>query len=287
MQARVDIKLAQLHATRARVEAAADGAIQLALADLMLLEVDGEFSGRVVHHGSHSLGGLDVSVSLTPLTGLIDLNQATEELLFRVFSVINDVDETVARELSTNVVKWRSPDPFPGELGSQINEEPRGLAGMTGARHGRFEAIEDLLLVQGVDRRIFEAIRDSVYVDQAGQPGVDWVSAPASVLQALGDMDEEAAMDLAESRLTEKVEGLVAPQGIDLGFQETADLSSYRVDALVVFDGSVFRRRRWVDRARSGADGLPWRFFRTEAVRVLPQIEGSGLVVKEDAHAGN
>ena len=39
MQARVDIKLAQLHATRARVEAATDGAIQLALADLMLREL--------------------------------------------------------------------------------------------------------------------------------------------------------------------------------------------------------------------------------------------------------
>ena len=135
MQARVDIKLAQLHATRARVEAVADGAIQLALADLMLLEVEGEFSGRAVNHGAHSLGGLDVSVSFTPLTGLVDLNQATEDLLFRLFSAIDDVDETAAYELSVNVLKWRSPDPFTGEAGSQVNEEPGSrVAGESGGR---------------------------------------------------------------------------------------------------------------------------------------------------------
>lgn len=287
MQARVDIKLAQLHADVARVEAAADGAMQLALADLKLREVNGEFSPRAVSYASHTLGDRDVLVSFTPLAGLVDLNLATQELLFALFDSIDDVDEATADELSSNVVKWRAPNPMAWEQGSQVGEESGDISSMSTARYGRFEVIEDLLLVEGLDRRIFEAIRDSVYVDPVGQPGVDWVAAPVSVLRALGGMNEVTAMELAASRMTTSAEELVAPKGLDLAFQATAELSSYRVDALVVYGDTVYRRRRWVDRAMPGADGLPWRFIRTEAVTALPSDDFHSLAMREGIHAGN
>ena len=278
LQARVDIKLAQFHATRARVEAAADGAIQLALADLMRSEVEGEYFGRGVSHGSYKLGDIEVSVSLTPLTGLVDLNMAAEGLLYMLFSAIDGIDENAANELSSNVVKWRSGagqvDPVEGEF---FREQTPNSVDATGAYKGRFQAIEDLLLVQGVDRRIFEAVQHSVYVDQAGQAGVDWVSAPVPVLRALGVVDEEIVMALAEARLTERVEDLVVPEGLDLSFQEVATLSSYRADAMVMLEDTVFLRRRWVSRGGSGVDGLPWRFFRTEAVDVIGRSQRNEL----------
>ena len=158
---------------------------------------------------------------------------------------------------------------------------------MTEPHSGRFEAIEDLLLIQGVDRRIFEAVQDSVYVAQAGQAGVDWVSAPVPVLRALGEMDDEAARELAESRSMEQVVDLVMPGELNLDFQAEAELSTYRADALVVLDDTVYLRRRWVNRARGGADGLPWRFFRTEAVRVIPRQKGAELAVGESVRAGS
>lgn len=291
MQARVDIKLAQLHATRARVEAAADGAIQLALADLMWSELNEQFSPRAVSGSFHSVGDIDVSVSFVRLSGLVDLNMAPQELLFVLFAAIEGMDEEVADELSASVVKWRYGDFAPGQYEAGAYGEPAGggveLEGMTEPHSGRFEAIEDLLLIQGVDRRIFEAIQDSVYVAQAGQAGVDWVSAPVPVLRALGEMDDEAARDLAESRSLEQGGDLLIPEGLNLDFQAEAELSTYRADALVVLDDTVYLRRRWVDRARGGADGLPWRFFRTEAVRAVPLQKGVALAAGEGARAGS
>lgn len=270
MQARVDTKLSSLHHTRARVESAGDGAIQLALAELLELELDAEFSGRSAHYGTHTLGKLEVAVILTPLSGLIDLNMAPEGLLSALFSSIDDLDESAAYELSASVVNWRS-------LALEDTDDSPG----------RFEVLEDLLMVEGVDRHMFEAVQDSLYVYQQGGLGVDWVSAPVSVLRALGEVDEEAVMGLLESRLTENVEYLEPPAGMDLSYQVALESSSYRADALVILDEIVYLRRRWVDRARAGADGLPWLFFRNEAVRVVPRMDGAMLITKEGGYAGD
>ncbi|MDG2047004.1 MAG: hypothetical protein P8J79_07285 [Halioglobus sp.] len=271
MQARMDAKLSGLHLAAARVEAAGDGAIQLALTDLLALEQSGEFSGRSAHYGTHTVGNLTVSVVLTPLSGLIDINTAPEGLLSALFSSIEGMDDSAAYELVTSVVKWRLTS----------FEEPNDSVG------GRFEVPEDLLQVEGVDRDIFEAVQDSIYVAEGASSGVDWVSAPASVLQALGGMNENTVIGLLESRSAQKVDSGEPPAGMDLSYQQAVTSSSYRADALVVLDNAVYLRRRWVDRAQVGADGLPWLFFRTEAVRGVRRVNEAMLMTTEDAYAGD
>lgn len=299
MQARIDIKLAQLHATRARVEAAADGAIQLALAQLLQPQQEGELSHPVPPSQDFSVGGFNVTVNFTPVSGLININTAPEELLFLVFSAANDLDEGAAHELALNVVAWRSANP-PGNGPTDQSAQESGPGHDSGSaspgaasaapgnvRHARFEAIEDLLLVSGINRQIYTAVEDTVYVSQVGQSGVDWASAPVSVLRVLGGMDAELAQQLAASRSSDQADGLVAPDGLDLSFQEATQLSSYRIDAVVELDGSVFNRRRWVDRDRPGSDGLPWSFFRTEALRVMPSGAEEELTMGGVTHAGS
>lgn len=307
MQARVDIKLAQLHATRARVEAAADGATQLALAQLLQMEQAGEPLPPVLPSQVLNVGGFDVTVNITPVGGLIDINAAPEELLFRLFSSVDGLDEAAARALAVNVVAWRSPDPFneeakerpaqrsgAGKSGRAASSEP-GSAAPGDVRHARFEAIEDLLLVAGIDRRIYAAVADAVCVSQAESAGVDWAAAPVPVLRVLGNMDTASAQELAASRASGADDSMVAPQDIDLSFQVAAQSSSYRVDAMVAVDGSVFNRRRWVDRKQPGIDGLPWTFFRTEALRVVASSvassvasnEGEGMTMREGVRAGS
>jgi len=291
MQARVDVKLAQLHATRARVEAAADGAMQLALAQLVQTEQTGEPLPPALPGHVLNVGGFDVTVNITPVSGLIDINAAPEELLVRLFSAVDGIDEATARELASNVVAWRSPNPL-GEVateqsGSASSGGTQGKEAESYVRHARFEAIEDLLLVAGVDRRIYSAVEDAVAVSQSGQSGVDWAAAPVPVLRALGNMDNVSAQELAASRLSGDVDSLVAPQDLDLSFQQAEQSSAYRLDAMVDVDGSVFNRRRWVDRSRPGSDGLPWTFFRTEALRVVASSEAAGLRIGEDVHAGS
>lgn len=260
MQARTDIKLTQLHVTRARAEAAADGALQLALAQMLLQQQMGELDAALPFVSEQSVGGLQVRVLLQPLAGLIDLNLAPESLLFKLFAVVEGVDEERALLLARSVVEWRLATATAGDDASAA-EEQMGLG-------ARFEAIEDLLQVPGIGRREFDAVRDAIYVSQQGQSGVDWASAPVTVLQALGDLDEEAAREMARARTDGEEYAAVAPAALDLSFQERGGLQGYRADARVVIDGSEFLRRRWVVRGSVGTDRLPWQFFRTEPVRV-------------------
>lgn len=276
MQARVDVKLAQLHVARAQVEAVADGGIQLALAELLINEREEGLDSRAIHYSYPVLGDTEVAVSFTPLAGLIDLNLATEDLLFNLFSKGARIDENVARELAVSVVEWRSsgsakslsddPDWQPGDVAAEPQIE--SVTVELGIRRGRFEAIEDLLLVPGIDRIAYETMRDSVAVSQRGQSGVDWVSAPESVLYIISSLEEGDAAAVVESRAIEEAEGLVIPEEIDLAFLSEGGTQLYRVDAVVATDETAFHRRRWVHRSRPGVDGLPWEFFRTEAVRV-------------------
>ncbi len=280
LNARVDIKLAQLHATQARVEAAADGAIQLALAEFRLLQSRGETTGSTIFHSSQRVGDYTVGVSFTPLGGLIDINQAEQELLQLLFRRVPDIDEETAQELALRVVEWRSGMPAEDDSGgTEALEEETAVAlqpSLPGAvkvqgdpdiRRGQFEAIEDLLLVPGIDRRIFEVLRDAIAVSHTGHVGVDWQSAPVEVLQALGDLDERDAIAVARDR-AEADPSEAPPEALTMGFQTPSHLSTYRVDAYVPVDGSTYRRRKWVDRDQYSDDGLPWRFFRTEALVV-------------------
>jgi type II secretory pathway component PulK len=295
MQARIDIKLTQFHVARARAEAVADGAIQLALAHMMQPVKEGESTQQVLQGLVYPLGNLNVQVNVTPLSGLINLNEAPEELLALLLLSVEGLDEGAARELAFNVVEWRTPGLHAGgELQSSAREYSRGDdvetvdptdPGATSSR--RFEAIEDLLLVAGIDRRVYEAVQDAIYVSQEGQSGVDWATAPVVILRGLLGGDAESAQALVEARVSDEQEGLVAPSDMDLRFQEASITTAYRIDAMVEVDGSVFNRRRWVDTGRPGQDGLPWSFFRTEALRVLPATAGAEMPIAEVDRAGS
>jgi general secretion pathway protein K len=278
-QARMDTRLTRLQVSQARALALADGAIQLALADMMRIEREGESISRGTRTGVYTLAGTKVTVGFTPVIGLVDLNMATEELLVALFAYGADTGEKVAEELALNMIEWRSP------TAGGRNDSARG-PGFSELRHGRFEAVEDLMLVPGIGRNIFESIRDSVYVAQQGQAGVDWSSAPASVLAILSGGDRDRARELVSER-TGDAEPMVPPADLDLSFQQQQGSSLYRVDALVQFDQDSFVRRRWVDRRRQGGDGLPWSFVRSEAVQSLNDEQRKKLVGLEYADAGN
>jgi len=277
MQARVDIRLAQLHAERARAAAAADGAIQLALAAMLSPEwQETRVPGRPFRV-NYRVGELPVAIYAVPLGGLIDLNRAPPELLGRLFASVDGVAQGAALELAAGVIEWRSAQ---GGATESVTEEATARAADSGVmRHARFEAIEDLLLVPGIDRQIFAAVRDSVYVAQQGGEGVDWVAAPSGVLQVLGDLSEERAGELAAA--AQESQEAIAPAELDLSFQQSGDLGNLRVDAVVTVGAQTFLRRRWVNRGTSGADGLPWEFARTEPLRAAPA--GAARSTSKDA----
>jgi len=292
MQARVDIKLTQLHKTRAQVEAAADGAVHLALAELAVLEQEDDEVTATTFSGVYELGGVAVVVNFVPLAGLVDLNMAPEELLSLIFSSLGNLEENEALALATGVVEWRSAqadeddddrfdDPSADESNSDEIQDSRTNSGQA-MRYARFEAAEDLMLVPGVDRRLFEAVRDAVYVSQTGQSGFDWMVAPPEMLIPLGVTEDDLDRRGENSRGS-----MVAPEGLDLRFQGAMSMMFLRADARAAVDGDIYLRRRWVERGRAGQDGLPWRFFRTEPVRSITGSVGSELVLGGSIDAGN
>ena len=266
MQVRIDSRLSGLQLAIAKAEAAGDGAIQLALADYQ--EAGGE-GGRAPYYGVHQTGELKVAVVLTPLSGLIDLNEAPEELLSALFSFVAGLDNSSARELAASVVEWR------GSAGEGTGD--------TGG--GEFEVLEDLMKVAGVNREIFEAVQGAVHVSEGGSPAVDWLSAPVPVLQALGGMSRESAVNLALSRFAGGAGYPEPPVTFNMNYQQAPGSKAIRADALSVIDNTVYLRRRGVEMEPGDPSGLPWQFFRTEAVRAVPGMGEAVLISGQGDYA--
>lgn len=246
--ASVDTRMTQLHVARAKVSAAGDGAVHLLLAEL----VSGIVPSRVLQSmkaRQYRMGELQVEVTLTPVTGLIDLNAAPGEVLVALFVVAAGLGQSEAELLAANVVDWR---------------RPASRQGVENTGASRFREIEDLLRVEGVGRALFDGVRDYVVAGNVSSGGMDWTQAPPQVLSVLQQTNERkfAAVNRRKGRLAQAADAPGRPSGgAGIG-------GAYRADAVVRYGDRTWVRRRWVLMASSGQSLLPWRVMRTEASRV-------------------
>lgn len=254
---RVDTQMAQVHVARAKAVAAGDGAIQLMLAD-RLLNVDSAAGGAGPLKGKYQLGNSEVAVTLYPAKGFINIDSAPQKVLAALLLIVGQVPEGEANSLADNVVKWRG-----------------GLAGQDGrqSRANRFDAIEDLLRVEGMHRTLFDAIRDFIVVDQVGGGAVtDWVAAPAGLLPVL-EQTNPGELDAISRRREQMARFNSAPGSADNGPAQSMS-GSYRADAVVKYGDQEWLRRRWVSLESVAGSSLPWHFTRTEPPRVHEQTNG-------------
>lgn len=249
-QSKVDTRMAQTHLAKARAVAAGDGAIELMLAALKSNQLK-SFRGRGVPVLSFEVGEQSVEVFLVPTSGLIDLNGAPRDLLEKLFVLNGGVEKAEAQLLADNVIKWRQ----------RLQRGTRQTA--------KFRSIEDLLQVDGIGRTLLEAIRDSVVVGQVARAGVDWQSAPPSVLAVLSGNEASKVSSLVEERSGGLVPNKTLPRGLDPRFQSAGSGSDYRVDALVMIGDKEWLRRRWVSVGSADKGLLPWRYTSTEAARAF------------------
>ena len=232
-QARVDTQLAQVHVARAKAVAAGDGAIQLALLDIVA-----DPSGATERNNearNYSLGDLDVEVGLLPTSGFLDLNNATEAQLAALLTNAAKLPSSEAKYLASNVIKWRS-------------NKNKGAAKKP--RRTRFDVPEDLLLVEGFTRSLLDGIRDYVV---AGKP-------------SQGQLDLSVAPDYVRDTLSKATPGQSGRRGAESGGAAVSRI--YRADAVVVYGDQRWLRRRWVAMGSVSGSSLPWRILRTEPPRV-------------------
>lgn len=243
LSARNDVRMAQLHLGRAQATAAGDGAINLLLADLL----DGQFlpgnsAGDGIAQRQYELGAHRVSVVAVPGAWLVDLNVAAEAQLLETLRDTGAFGPEDAKAMARAVVQWRT--------------------GGSGVRGRRFEAIEDLLSVEGMNRASLDSIRDFV-VAAPGRGGRSSYSRSRQTFAAVAQLSPGSRS---------RQQNLLAPSG---GFSGMAPggPGTYRVDALLDIGDRLWLRRRWVSvSASSGV--LPWRVERTEPVRIVPRGTG-------------
>ncbi|WP_415355810.1 helix-hairpin-helix domain-containing protein [Halioglobus sp. Uisw_031] len=236
--ARVDTQMAQLHVARAKAVAAADGAIQLMLAERLLAQVPAADEQSLLS-GVYDLGNSEVLVMLFPAADLLDVNKAPQAALASLFVMLAQVPEGEANTLAENVVKWR-------------------------ATGGAFRETEDLLRVDGMNRTIFEAVRDFVAAQETDDAGADWEALLAAMLPVADQTNSGELNGLArrpEMPVGSNVDGRRPGNTLSLS-------GSYRADALVKYGDQTWLRRRWISVGAGVGSVLPWQTVRTEPPRV-------------------
>lgn len=217
--------------------------------------VDMRFDGRLM------------SVHVIPVSGLVNLNQASESLLVDVFVHAGGLAPEPARTLAQRVLDWRDPDPTPRPQGAEDPDyEAAGVAYRT--RGARFEVVEDLLQVLGIDFDLYARVAPLFTADGNGA-GVDPLAATPEVLWVLARGNANVVERIlsarrSDGRLADSA-GLVADH---LGQPQAARI---RLEAYVpVDDATMLIRSHLIDLSPQSDAPLPWRILGTET-RYLAQ----------------
>ena len=236
--ARVDTQMAQLHIARAKAVAAGDGAIQLMLGE-RLFNQDPAADKQGPLSAVYQLGSAEVLVMLFPVSALLDLNKAPRAALSTLFIALAQVPDGEANTLAENVVNWRK-------------------------ANGTFRETEDLLRVGGMDRTIFESVRDFIAAKETLGTGADWEASLAAMSQRADQMNSGELNGLALR--PEMLAGLNADG--TTGGNESSLSGTYRADAMVRYGDQTWLRRRWVSVGSVAGSALPWKTLRSEPARV-------------------
>jgi general secretion pathway protein K len=187
--------------------------------------------------------GLKIPVEVIPLNGLIDINRAPESLLTALFALAGGVNADRAAALAQSVVASRVP--------------------VAGQRGPRFEAVEDLLQVPGVDYSVYARLSALITADTIGSGRVNAMAAPEGVLVVLSEGNTERVARIASGR--DGGEAGVDTTGLTAQFIDTAVTKQFKLVARVpLADGRRLLSTGLVDTGRVAPDGIPWRIFHAE-----------------------
>jgi len=149
----------------------------------------------------------------------ININTAPFEVLKRFFETVAGISSQQAREIASSVIDWRDSDDEPGDDGAEDGYYSN-LRPEYPCKDARFEALEELLLIRGMDNDIFNRVKNRLTIFGAGAVNVN--TADMLVLQSLG-MSESLAEKLIHFRNGE--DGLPATEDDNI-FESPGTISS-------------------------------------------------------------
>lgn len=174
------------------------------------------------HEGAY--GGGTFSVRLLDEGGKISLNRVDEAMLRRVLTNLG-VTGDEQEEITDAILDWRDPDDLKRLHGAE-SEFYLGLPQPYAAKNGKFDSVDELLLVRGITRDLYYGTGDGgggprlggLKKKQQDKPPIplrDIFSvfnksaninvryAPASVLRAVMGGEEEDVQEVLEARATD------------------------------------------------------------------------------------
>jgi len=232
-----------LSSTRALAVASGVGhaAIHLALRDLVQ---QGTPPARLLALEVH-YGQVAVPVRIMPLNGLIDLNAAGLPLLASLYEVAGGRTRSEADALARQTVAARTPS--------------------VEGRAGRFDALEDLLRVPGLDFDLYDRLARLMTVDLDADEGggVSPMAAPVEVLEVLAGGRAGIASRIATAR--DAGDENIDTTELQAGFLAAGTVQRYGIEARVALpDGAWLHVVRRVALGDGVQDRLPWQTFHTE-----------------------
>ena len=204
-------------------------------------------------------GGVEVEVEVMPLDGLISLNGASAPLLAHVLQGAGGLDAGRAQALAQVMVEWRDQRP-------EVDPTAPGGASVSARR---FEAVEDLLLVPGVDYPLYARLRNLVTADMTGGDRVNPMAAPAEVLGVLAGGNSAVVERIIGARSANQPG--VDTSGLNTAFTGGGGVDHYRLIARVPLDaGKMLLLTRDVALGTGYSRTAPWRMLRGDRQIVAP-----------------
>ncbi|MDO9315226.1 MAG: type II secretion system protein GspK [Burkholderiaceae bacterium] len=189
---------------------------------------------------------LSIRVEILPINGLIDINNASESLLAKLFSIRGGLDIERAKNLAQKTIDIRS---------------QKDLSGQTRG----FESVEDWLKVPGIDYSLYARMKDLVTANLfgVGSGRVNPLAAPREVLTILTGGNVEHSSRIASDRDSDRA-GIDTTM-LDASDVEAAPTNRFRISARVTASTNTpLWITQTVDITASKRDGLTWRIFNVE-----------------------
>ncbi len=168
-----------------------------------------------------------VAITVTDVSGRVDLNSADRKLLRSLLVAVGVAEEDLDGLLDA-IEDWRDADDLRRVNGAE-REEYEAAGRAIGPKNKPFDSIEELQQVLGISATMYRQLAERVTVFSR-QPGINPALATGDLLRMLPDVDEATIADYLVARAEHFAQGLPPPAvPINSPFFSTAQGLAYHI----------------------------------------------------------
>lgn len=258
---------AALALERLRAEAVLDGALQL-VAQRLVLERDqpSHYRREVL-----TLEGQEIRVEVTPATGLIDINVASDGLLLALLQRVGGLPVGDAAIMVSRIRDFLDPDDNPAGAGGAEAAQYRAANWPAVPRNSALEDLSELKVVLGMTPELYDIIAPHLGIN--GQQRLSLDSTPPALIdvlagqKGLGAKIHTAPPDTRAGMLSGTAAEFFSPAASNM-------VLAVRVQVLMQTDGERWwLREGWIDPHERPDTVAPWTLLSLEPTRRIIKPE--------------